>query len=273
MLICSLPRPSAMPRLLTILLIFAAGCLCLFGLHHSAGADEPNYRSLCQELEESGLKPLDSGISYGVPYVEIKVPMGSSVTSICRRVPSLNADFSRCRNRIAFFNALNPSYVKTRTSESNSLEADTLKIPLDLNIVPEIFPAYDPSLPAEGKFILVDLGKGFLALYAHGKLLRVFPVSGGTPEKQSPLISFNIQQKYKDHWSSIYDTWMPWALLIRSPYYIHGGAMPGKRDSAGCIRLFIADAKELYHLVEIGTPGRIIQTSRLERTYPAQFCR
>jgi lipoprotein-anchoring transpeptidase ErfK/SrfK len=66
---------------------------------------------------------------------------------------------------------------------------------------------------------------------------------------------------------------MPWALLIKRPYYIHGGALPGQRDSAGCIRLFPKDAEELYQLVEVGTPGRIIQTSKLEQIYPAPFCR
>ena len=262
-----------MPRLVLALLIGVAGCLCLFGLPGNAGADEPDYRPTCQELAKSGLEVLSSGIAYGVPYAEIKVPLGASVTSICRRVPRFRADFTRCRNRIAFFNALNPSYIKTNTGEPFSLEADTLKIPLDLNIVPEIFPAYDASLPSEDKFILVDIGKGFLALYAYGKLERVFPVSAGTPGKQTPLISFSIEKKYEEHWSTIYDTWMPWALLIHRPYYIHGGALPGTSDSAGCVRLFPSDAEELYNLVEVGTPGRIIQTPKLDLTYPAHFCR
>ena len=73
--------------------------------------------------------------------------------------------------------------------------------------------------------------------------------------------------------SLIYDTLMPRSLLLKLPYYIHGGALPGKSDSAGCIRLFPHDAEELYHLVEVGTPGRIIETSQLELTYPAFFCR
>ncbi len=262
-----------MRRLGLVLLICLAGFLGGFGLHTGAGAEEPDYTPLCRELAKSGLEILNSGIAYGVPYVEIKIPLGSSVTSLCRRVPSLGVDFNRCRNKIAFFNALNPSYLKTDARESFSLEADTLKIPLDLNIVPDIFPAYAESLASYDKFSLVDIGKGFLALYAQGELQRVFPVSGGTPEKKTPLISFKIQKKYEDHWSNIYDTWMPWALLIKLPYYIHGGALPGKSDSAGCIRLFPQDAEKLYNLVEIGTPGRIMQTPKLELTYPAFFCR
>ena len=134
----------------------------------------------------------------------------------------------RCRNKIAFLNALHPSYIKTRDHQPFSLEADTLKIPLNRDIVPEIFPAHDDSLESYDKFILVDIGKGFLALYAQGELQRVFPISGGTPERETPLISFTIKAKYENHWSNIYDTWMPWSLLIKPPYYIHGGALPGQ---------------------------------------------
>jgi hypothetical protein len=247
--------------------------LCLFGLLGGAGAQQSDYTPLCRELEEAGFKILGSGMAYGVPYAEIEVPVGSSVTSLCRRVPSFNKDFTRCRNKIAFLNALHPLYVKTKDHQPFSLETDTLKIPMNLDIVPEIFPAQDDSLESYDKFILVDIGKGFLALYSRGELLRVFPISGGAPEKKTPLISFKVKAKYENHWSNIYDTWMPWSLLIKPPYYIHGGALPGTPDSAGCIRLFLRDAKELYNLVEVGTPGRIVQTAKLDQVYPAFFCR
>jgi hypothetical protein len=262
-----------MRRLVLIVVICLAGFWCACGLQGRAGAEEPDYSPLCRELEQSGLELLNSGLAYGVPYVEIKVPLGASVTSICKRVPSLRADFNRCRDKIAFFNALHPLYVKNNAGEANSLEADTLKIPLDRTLVPEIFPASDDSLASYDKFILVDIGKGFLALYARGELQRVFPISGGRGEKATPLMDFKIAKKDEEHWSTIYDTWMPWALLLKRPYYIHGGALPGRSDSAGCIRLFPHDAEELYHLVEVGTPGRIIETSPLDLTYPAFFCR
>ena len=266
-------RSYAMPSLRLRLWSCFILCLCLCGLFGAAWAQEVDYTPICQELEKAGFKILGTGMAYGVPYVEIKVPVGASITSICRRVPSFNADFSRCRNNIAFLNALHPSFIKTRESEPFSLETDTLKIPLNRDMVPEIFPAQDDSLESYDQFILIDIGKGFLALYARGELQRVFPISGGTPGKKTPLISFKIKAKYENHWSNIYDTWMPWSLLMQQPYYIHGGALPGQSDSAGCIRLFPHNAEELYNLVEVGTPGRIIQTSKLEQIYPAFFCR
>jgi hypothetical protein len=262
-----------MRRWVMILFFCLAGSWGLLGLPGGAGAEEPDYSPLCRELAESGLELLNSGLAYGVPYVEIKVPLGASVTSICKSVPSLHADFNRCRDKIAFFNALHPLYIKNNAGEANSLEADTLKIPLDRSLIPEIFPATDESLASYDKFILVDIGKGFLALYAQGELQRVFPISGGRAEKATPLMTFRIAKKEEEHWSTIYDTWMPWALLMKRPYFIHGGALPGRSDSAGCIRLFPHDAEELYHLVAVGTPGRIIETSPLDQTYPAFFCR
>lgn len=239
----------------------------------ASGAQESDYSDLCRELEKAGFKAVYSGIAYGVPFVEVKIPIGFSVTRFCRRIPSFKSEFSSCRNRIAFFNALNPSYIKTRSREPFSIESDTLKVPLNLYKVPEIFPAYDRSLAEHRKYLLADIGKGFLAFYVQGELKRVYPLSAGAQGKQTPLFSFEVQDKFQSYWSTIYETWMPWALLLRRPYYIHGGALPGKHDSAGCIRLFTHHAKELFHLVDVGTPGRIIHTPRLDRKYPAAFCR
>lgn len=245
-------------------------CLGFLGIAGLAGAQEPDYDRLGQELAQSGFTVLDSGIVHGVPYVEIQVPRGDSVVSIIRRVPSLNAAFFRYRTKIAFLNGVNPFYIKSIYGEPFSLEADALKIPLDPGLDPEIFPAFEDSLAAHKKFILIDLDKGYMALYARGELERVFPISGGKTAKQTPLLTFKIKAKDKEHWSSIYDVWMPYSLLMESPYYIHGGVLPGEHDSAGCIRMFRQDAQELYHLVDVGTPGRVVQASRIKEPIPDQ---
>jgi hypothetical protein len=247
---------------------------CLLAVWGPLYAQEEDYRHLCGELAAAGFKTVDSGVAYGVPFVKIRIPLGFSITSLCHRIPSFSTQFTRCRNRIAFFNALNPNYVKTPTSEPYSIEADSLKIPLDLRRVPEIFPAYEESLADYKQYLLVDIGKGFLALYEGGELERVFPISSGAPGEQTPLFDFKIKGKDEDHWSSIYQTWMPWALHLKGPYYIHGGVLPGERDSAGCIRLSIQDAEQLFASVDVGTPGRIIDTPKIQREiYPAPFCR
>ncbi len=257
-------------RILTCLLAL----LCILNGPGAVWAQEEDYQDFCEEVKDSGLEVVDAGVAYGVPFVEIRIPQGSSITAICRSLPTLNREFTRCRSRLAFFNALHPSYIKTRTGEPNSIETDTLKIPLDLRKVPEIFPAQDESLQKYENYLLVDVGKGFLALYTRGDLRRVFPISAGTPGNRTPLFDFQVEGKDKDHWSSIYESWMPWALHLKGAYYIHGGVLPGKGDSAGCIRLPIDAAEQLYKSVEVGTPGRIIDTPKLQQNiYPAPFCR
>ncbi|MGA7578302.1 MAG: L,D-transpeptidase [Desulfobaccales bacterium] len=248
--------------------------LCLLARGGAVSAQQEDYSHFCDELKNSGLEIVDSGVAYGVPFVRVRIPQGSSITAICGALTAYDSQFESCRNRLAFFNALNPSYIKTTTEEPNSITANTLKIPLDLRMVPEVFSEHKESLEAYEKYLLVDVGKGFLALYANGDLQRVFPISAGVSGKRTPLTDFRIEDKDENHWSSIYDSWMPWALHVEGPYYIHGGVLPGKADSHGCVRLRIADAKKLYKLVEVGTPGRIIDTPKADRDiYPAPFCR
>lgn len=247
---------------------------CLIAASAAAWGQEQDYSNFCEELKDSGLVVVDSGVAYGVPYVEIAIPRDSSITAICRSLPTLNNDFPRCRNRLAFFNALHPSYIKNWAREPNSIAADTLKIPLDFRRVPEIFPALDPALESYDTYLLVDIGKGFLALYSRGELQRVIPISAGSEGRRTPLFDFRILDKDENHWSNIYDSWMPWALHLKGPYYIHGGVLPGAADSAGCIRLPIDAAEQLFSLVEVGTPGRIIDTPKVDQDiYPAPFCR
>jgi hypothetical protein len=235
--------------------------ICLLAVWGPAYAQPEDYSNLYNELEAAGYKIIDSGEVYGVPFVEIKIPLGFSITSMCGRIPSFSREFNFSRNRIAFFNGLNPNYIKTATAEPNSIEADTLKIPLDFRKVPEIFPAYDESLADYQQYILVDIGKSYLAFYERGELKQVFPISSGEPGMVTPLLDFKVKAKEKNHFSRMYDdAWMPWALQVKGPYFIHGGVLPGRRDSHGCIRLPIQDAKQLFKLVEVGTPGRIIDT-------------
>jgi hypothetical protein len=257
-------------RLITFLFL-GLGTLMIAG---PVWTQDEDYSHLCEELKTSGYEIIDSGVAYGVPFARVRIHRGFSITSLCRQIPSFNREFNHCRNRLAFFNALNPSYVKTRTQEPFSIEADTLKIPLDLRKVPEIFPAYDEALASQEQYLLVDIGKGFLALYEQGELRRVFPISAGSSGKRTPLFDFQIKKKDEDHWSNIYESWMPWALHLKGPYYIHGGVLPGRADSAGCIRLSLEDAERLFKAVAVGTPGRIIDTPKVDREiYPASFCR
>ena len=233
--------------------------------------EAPEDHPLYQELQKAGYLIKRVGNRFGVPYVEIVIPPGEAIYTLCRRVPSLNARFFEARTRIASFNALNPFYVRTPEEESNSINVATLKIPLDFSLKPEVFPAYEESLARYETFLLVDVGKQYLALYRHGELFRAYPISpgalGGLQRSTTPLRDFTVLRKIEDAYSAKYDdAWMPYSLHIGGLYYIHGGVLPGRPDSKGCIRMFIDDARELFDLVKVGTPGRIINSGLAAET-------
>lgn len=219
---------------------------------------------LLEELQQAGFAVVGEGSRHGVDFIAITLPKGMAIYSVCRKVPSLQANFVNARDRIAVFNALNPFYARGHNGEPFETELTTLKIPVDLDANLAVFPEQDPGLQAYGRYIIIDITKSYLGVYENGQLQKVYPISSGrngTGLCRGPQVSFTIQGKDKNHWSSIYETYMPWSLLISSPYFIHGGVLPGVADSAGCIRMFPQDAEELFHIVDVGTPGRIVCSS------------
>ncbi|MDD5657434.1 MAG: L,D-transpeptidase, partial [Elusimicrobia bacterium] len=216
---------------------------------------------LLRELQAAGYAVVGGGTRFDGPYVAIAMPEGFMIATLCRLIPTLYARRELCLDRVASFNATNPHYVKTRTPQPNSILADELMVPLDLARTPRIFADYEESLAGYAQYLLIDIGKGYLALYERGRIARVFPISAGAPGKRTPLMDFRIDFKEKDHFSGRYDgAWMPWSLHLSGPYFIHGGVLPGQSDSHGCVRMLIPDAEALFRLVKVGTPGRIIST-------------
>ncbi|MFA5140859.1 MAG: L,D-transpeptidase [Elusimicrobiota bacterium] len=210
------------------------------------------------QLSQAGYTVAGRGDVYEVPYVEIRMPVGFTITSFCRKLPMMRDRFELCRSRLSSFNMIEPNYEKTATSsEPWAILADKLKIPLDLEKEPRVFPESDPAVAGHAQFILIDIAKGYLGLYERGTLVRTFPVSAGAGGHQTPRVAFTVDKKDANHYSSIYGSWMPWAIHVSGAYWMHGGVLPGVADSHGCIRMMIPDAKELFGLVNVGARGRI----------------
>ncbi len=216
--------------------------------------------ALTEELERAGYQITASGVRYGVPYVGIKMPVGFKIYAFCREIPSLKNQAELCKKQLGFFNTINPFYEKTSTSQPWSIEADILKIPMDLNQAPEIFPSYNSSLSGYPKYLHIDAGKSYLALYESGQMVKIYPISAGAKGHTTPSFTFKIGFKDAKYWSRTYGGEMPWSLQINGGYFIHGGALPGQADSHGCIRMLVEDAKELFYLVDAGTPGIVTRT-------------
>jgi hypothetical protein len=88
---------------------------------------------------------------------------------------------------------------------------------------------------------------------ADGWILRA-PVSTGTTEYETPAGVFAIVQKKKDHRSNMYDdAWMPHMQRITwNGIALHGGPLPGRAASHGCVRLPFGFAERLFDKTRIG---------------------
>jgi len=124
--------------------------------------------------------------------------------------------------------------------------------------------------------LVVNLSERGLYYYEHGKPVRRFPVAIGMKGWETPTGEFTIVNKAKN------PTWFPpsWALaekpvppgpdnplgdrwmgLSIKGYGIHATNAPwtvGLYVSHGCMRMYPEHARDLYQLVRVGTPVRII---------------
>ncbi len=108
--------------------------------------------------------------------------------------------------------------------------------------------------------ITINRATHTLTLYKDGKPFRSYSAAVGKPATPTPTGSFKIINKASAPGGAFGARW----LGINAPgggYGIHGTNNPssiGKSVSNGCIRLQNEAINELYRLVPIGTPVRII---------------
>ncbi|MGE5543607.1 MAG: L,D-transpeptidase family protein [Bacillota bacterium] len=114
---------------------------------------------------------------------------------------------------------------------------------------------------SNGKYrITVDTGRKILTLNQDSKQVKVYPVAVGKPETPTPLGDWTIVEKELNPGGPFGVRWMrlsvPWG-----GYGIHGTNNPpsiGTAASHGCVRMYNEDVTELYDIVPIGTPVKII---------------
>jgi len=95
---------------------------------------------------------------------------------------------------------------------------------------------------------IVSLRSQRITVYdAKGWILRA-PVSSGTTGRETPAGIFSVIQKVEEHYSNLYDdAFMPHMQRITwSGIALHGGVLPGRPASHGCIRLPFDFAEQLF---------------------------
>jgi lipoprotein-anchoring transpeptidase ErfK/SrfK len=112
--------------------------------------------------------------------------------------------------------------------------------------------------PANPYNILINTNNFSLTLYKNGKVFKTYPVAIGKPSSPTPKGNFKIKNKAYKPGGPFGARW----LGITSPGIgIHGTNASfsiGRNVSHGCIRTYNKNIIELYNLVPIGTPVRII---------------
>jgi hypothetical protein len=122
---------------------------------------------------------------------------------------------------------------------------------------------------------IVSLRSQRITVYdAKGWILRA-PVSSGTKGRETPAGIFSVIQKVEEHYSNLYDdAFMPHMQRITwSGIALHGGVLPGRPASHGCIRLPFDFAESLFDATTMGM--RVIvapaDVAPVEITHPLLF--
>ena len=101
---------------------------------------------------------------------------------------------------------------------------------------------------------IVSLRSQRITVYdAKGWILRA-PVSSGTTGRETPAGIFSVIQKVEEHYSNLYDdAFMPHMQRITwSGIALHGGVLPGRPASHGCVRLPFDFAGRLFDVTAMG---------------------
>jgi hypothetical protein len=122
---------------------------------------------------------------------------------------------------------------------------------------------------------IVSLGNQRITVYdAKGWILRA-PVSSGSKGRETPAGIFSVIQKVEEHYSNLYDdAFMPHMQRITwSGIALHGGVLPGRPASHGCVRLPFSFAERLFGETMMGMRVIVAPTdvAPAEITHPLLF--
>jgi len=124
--------------------------------------------------------------------------------------------------------------------------------------VPSLKPGHwvwRPELAADGPVeVVVSIPMQIAYIYRGGTLIGATTVSTGMTGHDTPTGRFEILQKRKEHYSNLYDN-APMPFMQRLTWdgiALHGGAIPGRPASHGCVRLPHKFAAKLFEATELG---------------------
>lgn len=114
----------------------------------------------------------------------------------------------------------------------------------------------DKGVPAGPVVITVDLAAQTLSVFRAGYEIGTAVVLYGADDMPTPLGTFTITQKDKDHVSNLYNAPMPYMLRLTNDGVSIHGTKSIRPDEAthGCVGVPVAFAAKLFAQVRLGDP-------------------
>src|SRR5918993_5132062 len=113
---------------------------------------------------------------------------------------------------------------------------------------------WQPELAQQGAVeIVVSIPHQRAYVYRGGTLIGVTTVSTGRPGHETPVGTFTILQKRREHYSNLYNN-APMPFMQRLTWdgvALHAGEIPDRPASHGCIRLPAGFARSLFAVTEL----------------------
>lgn len=123
---------------------------------------------------------------------------------------------------------------------------------------------WQPGLAEQGGVeIVVSIPLQRAYVYRGGTLIGVSTVSTGRTGHETPVGSFNILEKRRQHFSNLYNN-APMPFMQRLTWdgiALHAGEIPGRPASHGCVRLPLDFARQLFAVTQVGATVHILELS------------
>lgn len=113
---------------------------------------------------------------------------------------------------------------------------------------------WDAGGTTAGRIVItVDLRTQLLRVFRAGREIGVSTILYGAPDSPTPLGTFPITQKSRDHVSNIFYTPMPYALrLTNDGVMVHASNVRSGWASNGCVGIPKDFARQLFDVVKLG---------------------
>ena len=116
----------------------------------------------------------------------------------------------------------------------------------------------EDSVPAGPIWVRIDLTQQLISVFRGGHEIGTSVILYGADKKPTPLGTFPILARFKDHRSGPYDAPMPYTLrLTADGVSIHGSNVRWGAATHGCIGVPLDFAEKLFEQARVGDPVTI----------------